>query len=147
MKPALPSVLVEHLHGGERHIFEVTARAAELLEQVMSHGDDVAADGVGLADIEDLAGLAQSSSSAGKGFKISSACRMSGTGSRPVSAILPANTETMAPRLDWRASATVCTWLSERTAVTLSRSPSLAKRADQRGPQLVPAVSVTGIFT
>ena len=55
VKPAATRVAVEHLHGLQRELIEVLAEQVELLEQVVGHGDDVAADLVGLHDVEDLA--------------------------------------------------------------------------------------------
>ena len=48
-------VAVEHPHRLERVLLEVLAEAVELLEQVVRHGDDVAADLVGLDKVEYLA--------------------------------------------------------------------------------------------
>src|SRR5437870_44027 len=49
-------VAVEHADGVERELLEVLTDAAKLLQQVMGDGDDVAADCIGLDDVENLAG-------------------------------------------------------------------------------------------
>ena len=50
-----PSRRVEHLHRLERVLVEVLADQRELVQDVVGHGDDVAADLVGLEDVEQLA--------------------------------------------------------------------------------------------
>ena len=67
----------------------------QLLQEVVGDGDDVAADLVGLEDVEQLAragpdqlGLRRARADA------STASRIIGSGSRPVSAMRPAKTET-----------------------------------------------------
>ena len=71
---------------------------------------------------------------------------MIGTGSRPVSAIRPANTEMMASGPPARAPAAVSTWRTVMSAVTLRCTPSSAS-VRTTSAVLVPRVSVTGIFT
>src|SRR6202012_5722206 len=47
-------VAVEHLHGLQRVFVEVVPEQGELLQEVVGDRDDVAADLVGLDDVEDL---------------------------------------------------------------------------------------------
>ena len=63
-----------------------------------------------------------------------------------MSAIRPAKTDTTAPGLSTRASATVRTWSRVRMAVTLRCSPS-ADRSLTSAAELSPRVFVTGILT
>ena len=49
------AVLVEHLHGLERVFVHVLADQRQLLDDVVGHRDDLAADLVGLEDVEQLA--------------------------------------------------------------------------------------------
>src|ERR1051325_1603335 len=51
----LPAVREKHLHGVERVVAEVFAHELQLFQDVVGDGDDVAADGVGLEDVEELA--------------------------------------------------------------------------------------------
>src|SRR5271165_4727540 len=48
-------VAVEHPDRLQRVLIEVLAETVELLEQVVGHGDDVAADLIGLHEVENLA--------------------------------------------------------------------------------------------
>ena len=71
---------------------------------------------------------------------------MSGTGSRPVSAMRPANTDTTDGAPPSSACATSRTWSSVQMAVTFSFTPAadsslISARADSR------LVLVTGILT
>ena len=54
-KPAASASRSEHLHGLERERVEILAEQVELGEQVVRHRDDVAADRVGLDEVEHLA--------------------------------------------------------------------------------------------
>ena len=49
-------VVVEHLHGLEGEIVQVFSDEVDLLEQVGGHGNDVAANFVGLENIQKFAG-------------------------------------------------------------------------------------------
>ena len=118
---------------------EVLADQRELLQDVVGHGDDVAADRVGLEDVQQLArarpdqlGLRLRAAGAPR------ASAMSGTGSRPVSAMRPANTETIAGvsgarRVDDRATCS-----SVMIAVTFSLHAGRATAARISGPQNSP---------
>ena len=88
-------VVEEHLDGVERELVEVLADQRQLLQQVVGHGDHMAADRVGLEEVEQLprAGPDQLRDAAG-GAATSQRSSMIGSGSRPVSAMRPANTET-----------------------------------------------------
>src|SRR5450755_12778 len=91
-------------------------------------------------------GLAQSSSSSGYGAIVSSAAFIIGTGSRPVSATRPANTEMTAWQPPASVTVTASTWLSVMSAVTFTWTPEpLSSRTT--AAVLFPRVSVTGIFT
>ena len=69
-------------------------------------------------------GLAHSSSSFGSWASAASASVISGIGSRPVSAIRPAKTETTWPGPPSDAAATASTWAVVISAVTLRCTPS-----------------------
>src|SRR5687768_5948014 len=88
----LPGVVVEHLHGVQRIGGQVLAHQGQLLEDVVGGGDDVAADGVGLEDVEELAGAGPQQLLLGYGRISSTAAAIRGTGSRPVSAMRPTKT-------------------------------------------------------
>src|SRR3990172_9273156 len=55
LEACLRRVVVEHLHRIERVFVQGPADQTQLLHNVVRHGDDVAADGVGLKDVEKLA--------------------------------------------------------------------------------------------
>ena len=92
-KPAVDGVAVEHLDRLQRELLEVLAERASLastsLVQVMMWQPIASA----WTTLSSSRGLAQISSARGAARMISSASRMIGTGSRPVSAIRPAKTE------------------------------------------------------
>ena len=97
VKPAAAASRWNILHRLERILVEILADQRQLGEHVVGDGDDVAADLVGLEDVEQLAragpeqlGLRAVAQDA------RSDSRISGTGSRPVSAMRPAKTETIA---------------------------------------------------
>ena len=92
-------------------------------------------------------GLAQISSTFGYGRSSSTAAAMSGTGSRPVSAMRPAKTETQAGAPPASAAPTSRTWSSVSIAVTFTLTPARGERADQRRTDGSPRVLVTGILT
>ena len=71
---------------------------------------------------------------------------MIGIGSRPVSAMRPANTETYAAAPGARHSITSSTCATVMSAVTLTFTPSATSRR-RSGPMNSPPVLVTGIFT
>ena len=77
---------------------------------------------------------------------ISSASRMIGTGSRPVSAIRPANTEMQLGAPSATAAVISLTWRSVNSAVTLTCTPS-ALRSRITSASDSPRVVVTGTFT
>src|SRR4051812_44673139 len=54
-EPGRLRVAMEHLDGFQRELLEVLAQRLRLGEQVAGHRDDVAADLVGLDEVEDLA--------------------------------------------------------------------------------------------
>ena len=93
VKPAADRVAVEHLHGLERELLEVLAEQSSFLSRSWRHGDDVAADLVGLDEVQHLARRGPDHSARGAAAMISTASRMIGTGSTPASAIRPAKTE------------------------------------------------------
>ena len=136
-------VAVEHLHGLERELVEVLADKRELLEQVGRHRDDVAADRVGLEDVQQLARARPDQLDLGCGCsRSSSASAMSGTGSRPVSAMRPAKTEMHRRRAASSASATArtCAERHQRRDVQLHAASARA-RDDQVGRRLAAACS------
>ncbi len=49
------SIVHEHFHRVERILGEIAAQQRKLLQQIVRDGDDVAADGIGLHDVEQLA--------------------------------------------------------------------------------------------
>jgi hypothetical protein len=91
-------------------------------------------------------GLAQMSSAFGRARMTFTDSAMIGTGSRPVSAIRPANTEMIAESPGRRHSVTCFTCSRESNAVTFSFTPALDKRS-MSGPENSRFVFVTGIFT
>ena len=91
-------------------------------------------------------GLAQISSAWGRACNSSTARFISGTGSRPVSAIRPAKTETNAPTSSARLSTTRATCSSVRIAVTFSFTPAAESRRTRESLGS-PRVFVTGTFT
>lgn len=91
-------------------------------------------------------GLAHSNSTSGLVLVSSNASDISGTGSRPVSAIRPAKTDTTAPGVVSSARTTVLTCGSDRMAVTFNRRPS-AESSRTRASELSALVFVTGILT
>ena len=98
-------VVVEHLDGLERVVVEVLADQRQLLQDVVGDGDDVAADRVGLEDVEQLARAGPDQLGVRRDAAAARPPRSScGTGSRPVSAMRPAKTETYdgAPPLERR---------------------------------------------
>src|SRR6266536_1783011 len=91
-------------------------------------------------------GLAHSNSALGRFASASRHSRMCGIGSIPVSAMRPANTETIAGVSRLSVSATSATCAMVMTAVTLSKIPSRDIRR-MTGPVNWPLVVTTGILT
>src|SRR3546814_3506163 len=90
-------------------------------------------------------GLAHSSSAFGRDRRMSRHWVITGIGSRPVSAMRPANTDTIAGVGGSRASATAATWAGGMSAVTFTTTPALDKAATG-APIKMHAVYVTGTF-
>jgi hypothetical protein len=92
--PAAVPSFIEHFHGVEGVVAEILADQSQLLQDVVGHGDDMAADRICLENIEQLTRLAQISSVLGAAARRRTASAISGTGSTPLSATRPANTDT-----------------------------------------------------
>jgi hypothetical protein len=95
-EPCSTRVFVEHLYCLQGILVEALPHKSKLLEDVVRDGDDVAADGVGLEDVEQLARARPDE----LGVRLiakdaDSFALIRGTGSRPVSAMRPAKTETL----------------------------------------------------
>ena len=126
---------------------EVLADQLELLEDVVGGGDDVAADGVGLEDVQELARARPEQLGVRRQGRVNSrAAAIIGTGSRPVSAMRPANTDTTVAAPPLTARHTSRTWASVIRAVTLSFTPDFDRRS-MSGIEDSPRVFVIGIFT
>src|SRR5712692_7656421 len=91
-------------------------------------------------------GLAHSSRALGFPESALAERRMIGTGSLPVSAIRPANTDTIAGTEGDKTSATLITCCSVISAVTLTLTPA-ATNARTNGMDDSPLVFVMGILT
>ena len=138
-------VIVKHLDGLERVLVQILAGQRQLGDDIRCRGDDVAAAGVSLRDVEHLARIAHSNSAFGRCDNRRSASVITGTGSIPVSAMRPANTETMVRDDGLTAFATTSTCSSVSIAVTLSEKPSFESVAIS-GPADWPLVLVMGIL-
>src|SRR5262245_56190563 len=88
-------IFVEHLHRFERVLLQVLSEQLYLRDDVRGCGNNMTAAILRLDDIENFAGLAHNSSAPGSGFRISADSVIILTGSTPVSAMRPANTETI----------------------------------------------------
>ena len=69
------SVVVEHLHGFERILVHVLADQRQLLDDVVGHRDDLAADLVGLENVEQFARARPDQFGVGRGFAAASPIR------------------------------------------------------------------------
>jgi hypothetical protein len=95
----------------------------------MSCVTDVAADNVGLEDVEQLSGLAQISSAFGSARSSSMASVIKGRGSRPVSRMRPANTDMFEGAPPFSAATASRTCYSVRMAVTFTFTSLCERRS------------------
>src|SRR3546814_12172352 len=91
-------------------------------------------------------GLAHSSSAFGRDRRMSRHWVITGIGSRPVSEMRPAHTDTIAGVDGLRASATAATWAGVMIAVTITTTPGLDNTTNGTTMKLA-AVSDPGAFT
>ena len=126
---------------------EVLADQRQLGEHVRCRGDDVAADLVGLHDIQQLARAGPDQLGARqRPQEPNDRLAMIGTGSRPVSAIRPANTDTRLAVCGREAFDDCSTWSSVRMRRHIHLDPGRRETA-MSGPANSPRVFVTGILT
>ena len=136
VNPAVDGVAVEHLDGLQRELLEVLAERAELGQQVAGHRDDVAADRVRLDDVEHLARAGPDQLGPRRRAHDLQRLAHDRHGSRPVSAIRPANTEMQLGAPSATAAVISLTCAGVNSAVTLTWTPSSRARARRRRERL-----------